>query len=69
MVSDEDNGEQGIVAAEQVPRKHSDGFDAALEEALRKLNRGGDFNIRLWVSVTPNPGGVSHYGCDLSPRG
>ena len=68
-MSDEDNGTQGIIASDEVARNHSDGFDAALDAALRKLNRGGDFNIQLWVSVTPNPGGVSHYGVDLTPKG
>lgn len=47
------------------------GFLAAFEDALERLDEdefGGDkLEVRLFVSIEPNPGGVSQYTVTLVP--
>ena len=49
----------------QRPEKenHAQNFDRALAEALRQWDpdEGTDLHVRLEVSISPNPGGVSEY--------
>ncbi len=54
---------------------HSEGFDAALDEALQNasiLGRPGDYTVTVtfWADITvTNPGQIQHYGVTLSPSG
>jgi hypothetical protein len=52
---------------------HGELFQEAFEDALSKLDEGefgGDkLEVRLFVSIKPNPGGVSQYTVTLNPGG
>ena len=52
---------------------HGEGFEKAFEKALKKLDGdrfGGEkLEVRAFVSISPNPGGVSQYLVTLNPTG
>jgi hypothetical protein len=52
---------------------HGQGFLEAFQDALERLDDdefGGDkLEVRLFVSIEPNPGGVSQYTVTLNPGG
>ncbi|TML27920.1 MAG: RNA-binding protein [Actinobacteria bacterium] len=52
---------------------HGEGFEKAFERALKKLDGdrfGGEkLEVRAFVSISPNPGGVSQYMVTLNPTG
>ena len=52
---------------------HGEGFEKAFEKALEALDGdrfGGEkLEVRAFVSISPNPGGVSQYTVTLIPGG
>ena len=52
---------------------HGDGFEKAFERALKDLDgskyAGKELELCAFVSITPNPGGVSQYRIELKPKG
>ena len=61
----------GKALAKNVDGGPGQGFLAAFEDALDRLDDdefGGDkLEVRLFVSIEPNPGGVSQYTVTLVP--
>ena len=52
------------------PPAHHQGFDRALDRALRQLTGDeGELVVVQSVVVTPNPGGVGQYKVVLVPKG
>ena len=52
---------------------HGDGFQKAFEQALKKLDgskyAGKELEVRAYISITSNPGGVGQYRIELKPKG
>jgi hypothetical protein len=54
-------------------RSHGEGFEKAFEQALERLDgekfAGEKLEVRAFVLISPNPGGVSQYTVTLLPTG
>jgi hypothetical protein len=70
MLESRMNASFGKVLPSEV-ESHGEGFEKAFEKALADLdgNRyGGEkLEVRAFVSISPNPGGVSQYTVTLVP--
>jgi hypothetical protein len=62
----------GSVRQDQISH-HGEGFQKALDSALEQLDgskyAGQKLAVHAFVSITPNPGGVSQYHVVLTPSG
>jgi hypothetical protein len=52
---------------------HGEGFEKAFNKALRDLDggkyAGQELEVRAFIRITSNPGGVSQYRVELKPGG
>ena len=52
---------------------HGEGFGKALDKALQDLDgpryAGQELAVHAFITITPNPGGVSQYRVSLVPTG
>jgi hypothetical protein len=52
---------------------HGEGFEKAFDKALKDLDgskyAGQELEVRAFVKITPNPGGVGQYRIELKPKG
>jgi 5,10-methylene-tetrahydrofolate dehydrogenase/methenyl tetrahydrofolate cyclohydrolase len=52
---------------------HGEGFEKAFDKALKDLDgqkyAGQTLEVRAFVTITPNPGGVGQYTISLIPHG
>jgi len=67
----EEIASRGTVERDEVPRSHSDGFNAAFNRALQALDgekwAGQELAVRYSITVSANPGGVGQYHATLGP--
>jgi len=61
----EEIASRGSAERDEVPRSHSDGFNAAFNRALQNLDgqkyAGEELTVRYSITVSENPGGVGQY--------
>jgi hypothetical protein len=60
----------GEVRIEEVEGRHGDGFEQALNDALKNLDgqkwAGKELRVHLIIGIKANPGGVGHYSVELT---
>jgi hypothetical protein len=71
-MSEQDFASAGEISQDEIGH-HGEGFEKAFEKALKDLDgskyAGKELEVRAFISITPNPGGVSQYKVELKPKG
>jgi hypothetical protein len=72
-MNDQEPAALGEIRGDEVGGAHGQGFERALDRALRELDgqkyAGKELLVRQSVVITANPGGVGQYRIELVPRG
>jgi hypothetical protein len=73
MKNDREIAARGSVGREATTKEHHEGFNEALQAALRDLDgpkyAGQELEVRQVIEITPNPGGIGQYKVELVPKG
>jgi hypothetical protein len=71
-MDNQDIAASGAIGRDEISH-HGEGFQKALDRALEELDgskyAGQELAVHAFVSITPNPGGVSQYRVVLVPNG
>jgi len=71
-MSESEIASSGRVVSKEIA-DHGKGFERAFEKALEELDgekyAGQKLEVKAYVTITPNPGGVSQYTVTLLPTG
>jgi hypothetical protein len=71
-MEDRDIAASGEVSRDEI-NHHGEGFEKAFDKALRELDgskyAGKELEVQAFITITPNPGGVSQYHVVLIPTG
>jgi hypothetical protein len=71
-MSEQEIASSGEISQDEIGH-HGDGFGKAFDKALKDLDgskyAGQELEVRAFISITQNPGGVSQYKVELKPRG
>jgi len=62
----------GAISRDEIDH-HGEGFEKAFEKALSDLDgpkyAGQELEVRAFITITPNPGGVHQYKVVITPTG